>query len=248
MSASRRSLFAVLVVLTVAAGVWAQVSGVRPTAPGKAGGKATSDVELVERLLAARRDYQVALEGLRAHYISVGDTERVQWAEEELREFHRVNKQAYNLDLDVPPPTLRPEKNIPEANELYKRAMTYKDRGWGTDYVDNERRAEMLFQQVLTSYPDSDKIDDVAYRLGELYESKGYKQYKRAGLYYQRCFQWNPKTHFDARLRAARLYDRVLLDRAEATRLYEEVLSHETDPAQEQEAKKRLLELRGGRQ
>ena len=106
----------------------------------------------------------------------------------------------------------------------------------------------MLFQQVLTSYPDSDKIDDVAYRLGELYESKGYKQYKRAGLYYQRCFQWNPKTHFDARLRAARLYDRVLLDRAEATRLYEEVLSHETDPAQEQEAKKRLLELRGGRQ
>src|SRR5262249_26160315 len=153
-----------------AAAVWAQLPGPRPGATGKAGGKATSDVELVERLLAARRDYQVALEGLRAHYISVGDTEKVQWAEEELPEFHRTNKQAYNHALDVPPPTLKPEKNIPEANELYKRAMTYKEKGWGNDYLDNQRRAELLFQQILTSYPDSDKIDDVAYRLGELYE------------------------------------------------------------------------------
>ena len=245
MTASRRPVFALLLGLAAAVAVGAQTP---PPRTGPAKGAKPNDVEMVERVLAARHDYQVALEGLRAHYISVQDTERVHWVEDELREFHRINKQAYNLDLDVPPPTLRPEKTIPEANELYKRAMAYRDKGWGTDYLDNQRRSELLFQQVLTSYPESDKIDDAAYRLAELYEGKAYKQYKRAGLYYQRCFQWNPKTHFDARLRAARLYDRVLLDRAEATRLYEEVLSHETDPAQEQEAKKRLLELRGGRQ
>jgi tetratricopeptide (TPR) repeat protein len=245
MTASRRSLWAVLVGLLTAVAVVAQPPG-RPPASGK--GKATSDVELVERVLAARRDYQVALEGLRAHYISVNDTERARWAEEELREFHRVDKHAYNLDLDVPPPTLRAEKNIPEANELYKRAMSFKDKGWGGEaLLDNQRRAELLFQQILTSYPESDKIDDAAYRLAEMYESKTYKHYKRAAIYYQRCFQWNPNTQFDARLRAARLYDKVLMDRTEAVRLYEEVLQHETDPAWEQEAKKRLQELRGTR-
>lgn len=246
MTVARCCSVAVLAALCVTVAVWAQLPGPRPG--GKPAGKSASDVELVERMLAARRDYQVSLEALRAHYISVGDTERQQWAEEELREYHRLNKHAYNLDLDVPPPTLRPEKNIPEANELYKRAMTYKDKGWGTDFVDNQRRSEVLFQQILTSYPECDKIDDVAYRLGELYEGKAYKQYKRSAVYYQRCFQWNPKTHFDARIRAARIYDRVLMDRAQATQLYEEVLSHETDPAMEQEAKKRLADLRGGRQ
>lgn len=246
MTASRRSLGAVLVALAVAVAVGAQTPG-RPAATGKAGGKAASDVELVEKLLAARRDYQVSLEALRAHYVSVNDTEKTRWAEDELREYHRINKQAYNLDMDVPPPTLKAEKSIPEANELYKRGMSFKDKGW-SDYVDNQRRAELLFQQILTSYPESDKIDDAAYRLGEVYESKACKQYKRAAVYYQRCFQWNPNTQFDARLRAARLYDKVLMDRTEAVRLYEEVLKHETDPAWEQEAKKRLQELRGTRQ
>jgi tetratricopeptide (TPR) repeat protein len=245
MPLSRRSAFALLVGLVVSVAVGAQTQVPRP---GPAKGAKPSDVEMVERVLAARHDYQVALEGLRAHYISVQDPERARWVEEELREFHRINKQAYNLDLDVPPPTLKGDKDVPEAHELYKRAMTYKEKGWGADYVDNQRRAELLFQQILTSYPESELIDDTAYRLGELYEGKAYKQYRRAAAYYERCFQWNPKTKFDARLRAARLQDKVLNNRNEAVRLYEEVLKHETDPAWEQEATKRLQELRGTRQ
>ena len=42
--------------------------------------------------------------------------ERARWAEEELRQFHRMSKQAYRLELDVPPPTLEAKQNIPEAN------------------------------------------------------------------------------------------------------------------------------------
>jgi hypothetical protein len=246
MTFSRRSVTAVLFGLGVAVAVGAQQPGRLPVPPGK--GKPASDVELVEKVLAARRDYQVSLEALRAHYISVQDTERARWTEDELREFHRINKQAYNLDLDVPPPTLRADKNIAEANELYKRAMTFKDKGWsGNDYLDNQRRAELLFQQILTSYPESDKIDDTAYRLAEMYEGKSYKQYRRAEVYYERCFQWNSKTHFDARIRAARLQDKVLLNRTEAVRLYEEVMQHETDPTWLDEAKKRLQDLRSTR-
>jgi tetratricopeptide (TPR) repeat protein len=205
-----------------------------------------SDMEIVERVLAKRREYQLALEQLRSHYLATGDLERAKWAEEELIHFHRVPKQAFRLDLDVPPPLLKAEQNIPEANELYRRAMTYKDKGWsGTEYLDNQRRAELLFQQILTNYPQSDKIDDAAYQLGDIYESRAYKQYRRAALYYERCFQWNPNTQFDARIRAARLYDKYLQERSRAMELYKEVTTHETDPKRIAEAQKRITELSG---
>src|SRR5262249_29144299 len=148
----------------------------QPTAATRSPGNRT-DMEMVERLLAARRDYQTTLEQLRTYYQSTGDLEKMRWAEEELRHYHRVPKQAFNLELDVPPPTLQASQNIYEANELYRRAMTYKDKGWGNDYIDNQRRAEILFQQLLTTYPQSNKISDAAYQLGDLYEGRAYKQY-----------------------------------------------------------------------
>src|SRR5437764_2712366 len=196
----------------------------------KPAGKATTDYDLVKNLNLCRSRYQANLEQLRAWYLANGDVERARWAEEELRQFHRMPKQAFRLDLDVPAETLAAKENVPEANELYRRAMTYKDKGWGNDYLDNQRRAELLFQQLLSTYPQSDKIGDAAYQLGDIYESRAYKQYRRAAQYYERCFQWNPNTQHDARLRAARLYDKQLLERGRAIELYREVSSHEPDP------------------
>ncbi len=69
--------------LAVALGVRAQSPPAAATsaAGGGAPGTPPSDVELVEHLLAARKDYQISLEQLRAHYIAVGDVERARWAE-----------------------------------------------------------------------------------------------------------------------------------------------------------------------
>ena len=242
----KRHLCLILAVCLLPASLWGQAPAF-PPGPPRGPGAGASDIELVERLLAARRDYQMTLEQLRAYYTSAGDVERTRWAEEELRQFHRMAKQAYRLELDVPPPTLQAAYNVPEANELYRRGMEYKDRGWGTDYIDNQRRAEILFQQVLTNYPQSDKIDDSAYQLGNIYESKAYRQYRRAAAYYERCVQWNPNTQFDARLRAARIYDRQLNERSKAIELYRDITTHETDPKRLQEASKRLADLSGGR-
>jgi len=176
----------------------------------------------------------------------VGDLERKRWAEEELRQWHRVPQQAFRLELDVPPRKMPDHTNVPEANKMYTFAMTFKDKGWGTDYIDNQRRAELVFQQLLTQYPHSDKISDVAYELGDIYESKANKQFRRAAAYFERCFQWNPMSNKDARMRAARLYDRQLLDRSRAIELYKDVLNHETDAKRHAEVSKRLTEL-GGR-
>ncbi len=214
------------------------------TPPAKSPG-ATNDLELVEKLLMCRRDYQKSLENLRLHYLKAGDLERAKWAEEELRQYHRVLKQAFRLDLDVPPPNLIGNTNIPEANKLFTAAMTYKDKGWGTDFIDNQRRAEILFQKLLTEYPQSNKIDEAAYQLGDIYEAKAYKQYRRAAAYFERCFQWNIKTTSDARLRAARIYDKQLADRSRAIEIYREITTHETDAKRIAEATKRLGELSG---
>jgi hypothetical protein len=221
--------------------------GTSPAPKAKTPGTPPSDVELVERVLATRKEYQISLEQLRAHYISVGDLERARWAEEELKQYHRIAKQAYRLELDVPPPTLQATYNIPEANELYRRAMQYKGKGWSTDYIDNLRRAELLLQQLLTSHPQSDKIGDAAYQLGDLYENKDYYQYHRAAAYFERSFQWNPASQLDGRLRAARIYDKRLHEVAKAIELYKDVTTHDTDPNRLREAQQRVADLSGGK-
>jgi TolA-binding protein len=229
-------------------GVWGAALAQVPPPPApkaKAPSGMGADAEFVERLLAARKEYQLTLEKLRAHYIATGDIERARWAEDELLQFHRISKQAFRLDMDVPPPTLQANYNIPEANELYRRALAFQNRGWGSDYVDNQRRAELLYQQILSNYPQSDKISDAAYQLGDIYESKAYRQYGRAASYFERCFQWNPKTQLDARLRAARLYERHLNERQRAAEIYREITTHETDPRRIEEAQRRLTELSG---
>ena len=68
----------------------------------------------------------------------------------------RGAKQAFILKLDVPPPTLQGTYNIPEANELYRKAMTYKDQGWGTAYIDNQRRSELLLPFTRAAVPAVD--------------------------------------------------------------------------------------------
>lgn len=226
--------FAIVVLATAP---HAQTQPASPT-PGKGG-----DLELVQKLLTARRDYQKTLEQLRIHYYQVNDMEKMRWAEEELKQYHRIPKHAFILDLDVPPPNLNGHTNITEANKLFTWAMQYKDKGYGVDYIDNQRRAELLFQEILSKFPQSDKISDVAFMLGDIYESKAYRMYYRAVEYYHRCYQWNPKTSYEARIRAARLYDKQLHNRNKAIELYREVTTHEVDPRRKQEAEKRIVEL-----
>jgi hypothetical protein len=213
----------------------------KPPATGKGVG---NDAELVERIIAARKEYQKALVAVYEHYSTIGDKERARWAEEEIRAFHLSPKPSYRLDIqDVPPPNLEAKVNVKEANDLYKLAMDYKDRGFGTDYVLNQKRSEVVLQEILQKYPNCDKIADVAYTLGELYEGRAFRQYDRAAAYFERSYQWRKGSITDARMRAARLYDRQLNERTKAIELFREVIAHDTDKDRIKEAERRLAEL-----
>lgn len=212
--------------------------------PAPAG--AATDVALVERNIAARKEYENSLKALYEHYAKVGDKQRLQWAERELMAYHLLWKPSYNLDVkDVPPPTLEARVNVREANELYKAAMEYKGKGIGDEYVLNMRRSELLLREVLDKYPNSDKIGDVAYQLGDIYEGRAYKQYDRAAKYFERSYQWVKGARTDGRLRAAVLYDRQLNERTKAVELYRAVVEHDTNPEHIKQAEKRIGELTG---
>ncbi len=209
---------------------------------------AASDVELVERCLAARKEYENSLKALYEHYHRVGDKQRSQWTEKELMGYHLLWKPSYNLDVkDVPPPGLEAKVNVREANELYRSAMEYKGKGFGDDYTLNQRRAEILLREILEKYPNSDKIADVAYQLGDIYESRAFKQYDRSAKYFERSFQWVKGSRSDARLRAAVLYDKQLNERAKAIELYREEIAHDTDADRIKQAERRLGELTGNK-
>jgi hypothetical protein len=206
----------------------------------------SGEAAAVKAVLDARRAYQDSLHKLHEHYKINGDMEKTRWVEEELKGYHLILKPAYRLD-DVPGAKLDGKENIKDANELFRAAMQYKDRGFGTDYTLNQRRAEILLNEVIAKHPTSDKISDSAYELGDLYESRAYRQYARAALFYERSAQWRKTGRTDARLRAAKLYDRQLGDRNKAIELYREVILHDTDPERVKEAERRMAELTGTR-
>lgn len=219
-----------------------------PPEPGSGSPASAQDVEVVERAITARREYEKSLRALHEHYLKIGDKQRMQWAEQELVGYHLLFKPSYNLDVkDVPPPTLSAEVNVREANELYRAAVEYKGRGSGNEFILNQRRAEILFREILEKYPNSDKIAEVAYQLGDLYEGRAYKQYDRAAKYYERSVQWVKGSRTDARLRAATLYDRQLNERAKAIELYRDEIAHDIDAERIKVAEKRLAELTGQR-
>lgn len=219
----------------------------KPAPPAPAG---PTDSDLVQRVIAARKEYQQSLASLYQHYEKIGDRERARWVEEELKAFHLMTKPSYRLDIaDVPPPTLEAKANIKEANELFIEAMRYKDKGSGTDYQLNQKRAELLLREILDKHPTSDKIADVAYQLGELYEGRAFKQYDRAAAYFERAFQWQKGSRTDARLRAAVIYDKQLNERTKAIELYREHIANDTNVERIKLAEKRLADItaRGGK-
>jgi hypothetical protein len=203
---------------------------------------ADNEEAMVKAVNAARKAYQDSLLKLHDLYSKNGEKERARWVEDELRGYHLINKPAYRLE-DVPSAKLEAKDNIREANDLYRQAMQYKDKGFGTDFTLNQRRAEILFQEILDKHKTSDKIADVAYELGDLYEGRAYKQYSRAAVYFERASQWRKGGRADARMRAARIYDKQLNDRAKAVEMYRDVVANDTDPERLKEAEKRLGDL-----
>ena len=137
-----------------------------------------------------------------------------------------------------------------DANSLYAEAVRLEEQAGPLKVVKDEallRKALDKYNQFISKYPKSDKIDDAAFRMAGIYEYL--KDYTNAVQYYQRTYQWNPQTPTVARFKAAYLLDNQLGRRAEALQIYQEALSKITRSDEHRQwvayAEQRVKELTG---
>jgi tetratricopeptide (TPR) repeat protein len=134
------------------------------------------------------------------------------------------NSKEASKDVSKPQAVPAPSAAPSDANSLYAEAVTLEEHAG--PIVKDEALLKLAldkYNQLISKYPTSDKIDEAAFRMAGIYEYL--KDYANAVLNYQRTYQWNPQTTTSARFKAAYLLDTQLGRRAEALQIYQEALS-----------------------
>ena len=206
------------------------------------------EVDLVEAVLDHRALYHRGLHQLRDYYERRGCAVKQSWADFELKGLKLVKPFRYLLDAEIPADSLRPAKQIAEADALYLEALDLMKRGGhGIPALYNQDlmvQAAAKLRQLVEEHPDSDKIDDAAFYMGEVHKEYFADQEPIAVKWYERAWNWDPTTPHPARFQAAVVYDYRLHDRARALELYHSVLTHETsDEKNVRFATRRIREL-----
>jgi tetratricopeptide (TPR) repeat protein len=193
----------------------------------------STEVELVEQMAYHRLSYKQQLEVLRQFYDSQGNNLKVQWVNQELEALKSVPQRSYLVVAELAGSDLRPTKSIVEADMLYNEGMEYFKQGRGTlkldIFVDKKKLYLAIdkFKELITTYPESDKIDDAAFQIGEI-NNYYLKDYRVALMYYQRVWQWDAKTPWPARFAMAKIYDEQMHDRVKAIEYYEQAVKLES--------------------
>jgi tetratricopeptide (TPR) repeat protein len=203
------------------------------------------EVDVVERVAEARTGYQTALEELIAYYKSTGNENKRRWAQNELTTFRQMAQYRYLMPGEWVTQNMSATEDVAGAEDLYQKAKKLRAEAGGNFIIFDKaklRQSLQLFNQLMTEYPNSTRIDEAAYRAGQIYEY--FKDYELAAVMYQRCYQWNEKTNFPARFRAARVLDQRLKMRKEALAIYKLAVQKESRYEDNTEiAKARIMEL-----
>jgi hypothetical protein len=209
---------------------------------------AEQEVDLVELVIVARRQYRQSLKALHDFYQGMGDPVKIQWVEQEIAAARDIQEFLYLFEAEVAGEWLRPSESIPDADALYARAVArMKEGGHGIPVFYREDimlDALAMFQRLIRVYPTSDKIDEAAFYLGEIHKEYLKDQEDIAVRWYERAWTWNPDIELPARFQAAVITDYRMHDRARALELYHAVLAHEAfDASNVRLARQRIQQL-----
>jgi len=190
-----------------------------------------AEVQLVEQMAQYRNEYEQYLQRLIEFYDAQGSQMKATWARREWEHVRLGPRNEYLAVAELAGPQLRAGTSVAEADALYEQALELKrvGAGAGKAFVDKKRLYGAIerFNEVISKYPMSDKIDDAAFQVGEIYD-----QYLEDGLrgllYYQRAWQWDPQTPWPVRFMTAKIYDEKLHDRVQAINFYRQALNVES--------------------
>jgi len=199
-----------------------------------------AEADMVEKVIASRNSYKGDLKALVEFYKQQGNNMKLNWAEEELKMFGDINTYRYIIQAEVAGPELRATVQRDITDYIYQDGTKdYKSAGYLFQSIKTDeplRKALVKFNRIIAEYPDSDMIDDAAYRAGEIHEH--FKDYSIALLYYQRAYQWDCDTVHPARYKAASILEKRFGRNREALALYKEFLE---DASKKSEFKSRAI-------
>ena len=192
----------------------------------------STEVQLVEQMATYRAKYKQHLDLLVQFYDRQGNHLKADWASQELTNLQLGPERAYLVVAEIAGPDLRATTSILEADLIYQEALALMKEGrsgLGKMFSDKKKLYQAMdkFNELITDYPASDKIDDAAFQIGEVYNHY-LKDYTTALLYYQRVWQWDPQTTLPVRFWVARIYDEHLHDRVKAIEYYEMAINLES--------------------
>jgi len=203
-----------------------------------------SEADIIEQMAINRQAYRNGLESLMVHYDKTGNNMKLGWAKGEMKKLDKVPQYNYIIEGIVAGPNLKAGPSIAEAELMYIKALRLEKKKKFIIFTheDNLRLALNKYNQLIRRHPSSDRIDDAAYKAGRIYEY--FKDYTIALLYYQRTYQWDARTVYPARFKAAYILDRHLRRRAEALKLYQDALKKENLSEERREfVERRIREL-----
>lgn len=210
----------------------------------------TREVDLVEALVEHRQAYYDNLRRLQQYYSEAGNATKLAWTRYERDGFERVRKFRYVLDAEIPQRDLTASQKSGDADVMFEKGMgLMRAGGHGVPAVYREDRmieAAEVFRTLIEKHPQSDKIDDAAFYLGEIHREYLPGQDTIAVEWYERAWQWDPNTPHPARFQAATVCDFRLHNRDKALELYREVIRRpESNRANARAAARRIEDLTG---
>jgi len=187
-----------------------------------------SETDIIEQVVINRQAYQRYIAALIAHYESTGNNMKLGWAKKELAALNAIPQYNYIIEAITAGPDLKASRSIAEAELIYMEALRLEKQAKKYVVLTNKEMLRLAldkYNQLIRKHPSSDKIDDAAFKAGEICEY--FKDYTLALLYYQRAYQWDPDTVHPARFKAAYILEKRLHRRAEALELYQQVVEKE---------------------
>ncbi len=203
----------------------AEVSGPTPVSTGK-----VAEHEMVENVVSSREGYLDSMDAL-AQYLEKkeGDSHKTYIIHNAIGRFHPEETYMYLLFVELSSEQLRPARVIEEANEIYREALALNRKGRtipaAADY-ERERKALVLFRSLIRRFPDSTRIPQSAFFIGEIYKEY-FREHYLAVLWYKRAMKWDPRIALPVRFQIAVQYDFNLGNKEKALEYYRAALKYE---------------------